>query len=166
VFVISVQGIADRESGVAEQLQVAPVQEGTRMLARLLAMTLVELMAIVVPIANMALFIQLELPLGAFLLGGTKLVTGLLLINTGSLLVGELSDNVEHLINLTSAPLLLGGMVMLAVGLKWSIPWLPLAGLVQAETSAEVLVAVSASAAAAAVIFLATVSLLRWLGRA
>jgi len=166
LFVISVQGIADRESGVAEQFRVAPVQEGSRMLARLLAVTLVELVAIGMLMSNLALLMGSELSLGGALLGCTKLLTGLLLINTASILVGELSDNVEHLMNITGAPLLLVGFALLFVGLKWSIPWLPLAGLIQAETGAEILVAVSATTATAALVFLATMSLHRWQGSA
>lgn len=166
VFVLSVQGIADRESGVAEQLQVAPILEGSRMLARLLAMTLVELVVIGVLLANLVLLLEAAPSLRESSHIGAQMLAGLLLINTGSLLVGELSDNVEHLMNITSAPLLLGGMGLLAAGLKWPVPWLPLAGLLQAETIADLLVAVAASLAAAALLFLVTVWLHRWQGRA
>ena len=166
VFFLSVMGIADRNQGVSEQFQVAPVPEGTVMLARLVALTLMELLAAAALVANFVVVVGASVPLGVYMAGGLSLTVGFLLINTASLLLGEWSESIEQLVNLTATPLVLGGTALLFFGNKSEMAWVPLGGLINATAVHELAVAVLSSLSATAGLFLLTIWVQRRKGRA
>jgi hypothetical protein len=128
----------ERESGVAEQLGVAPPPARARLLARLLGFLLLVGGVGGLLVANVMLPLFLAVPDGmagfgtAGLEGAARLLAALGLGGAAAMLLGELAPDVSRAMNL-------GGLVtyaalgLLGGGLAADLDWLPLASLVRAE---------------------------------
>jgi len=128
--------VSDRLAGVAESLAVTPSGRGTMLVARLVAFTMVELLAAGLVIANLHLLLS-NLPGRSMpgLMGIPPVVSGALFINATFLLVSLSANNVQQAVSRASIVLVfLGGLG--GVGAQVHQPGIPFAGLFAAFSGA------------------------------
>ena len=153
-YLVPVIHVSDRLAGVAESLAVTPAGRGELLVARLLAFTLVEMLAAALVVGNLHLLLS-ALPGRSLpsLVAVPAVLSGALFINAAFLMVSLPSNNVQQAVSRASILLVALG-TLAGAGVQLKQVGLPFAWLFAAEGPAELLLA-SASCTAGAVLLTA-----------
>jgi len=143
--VVPIAVVSDRLEGIAESFGATPVPPVALVLSRLVAVTLLELLALALLLFSawglLSQLVDLTLP-GAEVLG--RAGAALLLLNSLYLLPGVRAGSAREALNLSSVVLLFTS-ALLGAGLLGAPSWVPLAGLTSALPGAEGLVAIAST---------------------
>jgi len=140
-YLVPVIHVSDRLAGVAESLAVTPAGRGSLLVARLLAFTLVEMLAAALVVGNLHLLLS-ALPGRSLpsLASAPAVVCGALFINAAFLAVSLPCNNVQQAVSRASILLVVLG-ALAGVGAQLAQPALPFAGLFSAEDDGSLLLA-------------------------
>jgi hypothetical protein len=150
--IVPIAVVSDRLEGISESFGATPAPLWALLVSRLLAVTLVELLALgllmLSALALMASWVAVPVPSGETL---ARALSALVLINTLYLLPGVRARSAREALNLSSI-VLLGTGGLLAGGLLGLPDWVPLAGLASAPVGPRGWMATASTLGAAAAV--------------
>jgi hypothetical protein len=157
-FFLCLPQVADRREGVLETLRVLPTSPTALLLARVLALLVLQIVCAVLIAGNIGLLMaaiveEVTLPSGWMVVAG---VGGLALIDASYLCVGVLAPTAKLANSSASGPMTLQALLLIAGMWKqlpfWNDeapPWLPLGGVLVVDGPFSCLISLVASAGAA-----------------
>ena len=151
-FMIAMGTASDRAEGVPETLAATAAPAWPALLARLLVPTAIELLGGSLLVGSMLMMMPDAAPTTAELLGGgLRLVCALLAVNSVYLAVGLWAKSGKDAYNYGSLPMMLSGG-LLFVGLVDMPVWVPMAGVLVADTPGQLALGAASSLAMCAAV--------------